>query len=215
MNITDATYYQRGLKEIPNNNIGSQISGVPNSGYKLEDLIDYIERLFIIDLLGVKEAELLKTAINDLANADQKYKDLIEGVDYTIEGVDYRFDGLRGNNKDSLIAYYIFCKYMELDESTYSTTGVKVSSVNNATAFSPSRKYLDCWYKFLRMYQNETSSDSVNVIYRGAQVIGLDYYNYKKREGGLVSLETYLNDHKEDFPKFYIKRYETKNSLGL
>ncbi len=215
MNITDATYYLRGNKFIPNNNNkNAEIAGVPNSGNEIDYFRGKIERLFIISLLGVEGANELKTALDDLVNADQKWIDLIEGVNYTVDGVVYRFDGLRGNDKESLVAYYVFCKYMENDESTYSTTGVVKSNASNSDSLKPSRKYLDCWYQFLNMYQDKTSANEPIVFERNG-VIGVDYYGNRKRKGGIVTLETFLNDHAEDYPDFFIERHETKNSWGL
>jgi len=214
MNITDATYYERGKKFIPNNNNkNSEVPGVPNVGSELDSLISEIERPFIIELLGIESATELEVALLDLNNADQKWKDLVEGVNYTIDTIVYRFDGLRGNNKESLLAYYVFCKYMEQDESTYSTTGVVRSDASNAHSFSPSRKYLDCWYLFLNAYQNKTSANNPIVFERNG-ILGIDYYG-QKRKGGLVTLETFLTDHEEDYVDFHIERHETKNSLGI
>ena len=215
MTITDATYYQRGAKFIPNNsNKNTEIASVPNVGSELNALIVEIERSFMISLLGIEGATELQVALLDLNNADQKWKDLIEGVNYTIDTIVYRFDGLRGANKESLLAYFIFCEYMERDQSTYSTTGVNRTLPANAVPFEPNPTYLKCWYKFLNAYQNKTSSNEPIVFERNG-IVGIDYYGNRERKGGLVTLETFLNDHSDDYPGFYLERYETKNSWGL
>lgn len=214
-NITDSTYYEKLNLFIPNNNnLNADIQGVPNNISRIDAAISKYERELLIGVFGIGLYNQLNTALDDLPSADIKWQNLVNGIDYTKEGVVYRFDGLRGYEKDSLVANYVFCKYMEVDESYYSTTGVTKSKAANANNFNPTRKYLDSWYSFLEKYQNGDTS-GVNVLYDTfGNPIGVDYFG-SGNDSGLVTLETYLNDHKEDFDGYVFKRYTSANSLGI
>lgn len=214
--ITDSTYYEKGKKFIPNNNnLNTEIVGVPNVSTELEDAISKYERELLIGFLGITLYNELNTALADLPNADVKWQNLVDGTEYVKDGVTYRFDGLSGFDKDSLVAYYVFCKYMENDESYYSTTGIVKSNAQNADSFNPTRKYLDAWSTFLEKYQNEVYSDGYSLLQdRHGNVVGYDYYN-QGQNNTLVTLETYLKDHETDFEGYTFKRYEGSNSLGI
>lgn len=215
-NITDSTYYITGKKSIPNNNnLNAEIAGVPSVASKIDEFIVKYERELLIGFLGITLYNELNTALADLPSADIKWQNLVNGVEYVKEGETYRFDGLRGFDKDSLVAFYVFCKYMENDESYYSTTGVVKSKAQNSDSFSPTRKYLDAWYMFLGKYQNEVAVYDYSIIYNyNGYPVGVDYYNqvFKNK---LVTLETYLKDHESDFEGYEFTRYEGSNSLGI
>ena len=217
MPITDTTYYQRGKKFIPdNNNLNTEIAGVPNNGSELDYFITEYERELLIGALNITLYNELNTALVDLPNADVKWQNLVEGTEYVKDGVTYRFDGLRGFNKDSMVAYYIFCKYLENDESYYSTTGVVKSKASNSEMFSPTRKYLDAWNLFLMKYQDEYMADNYSYFvddYTGL-VVGIDYYHSQEKKL-LVTLETYLKDHETDFEGYNFTRYSGANSFGI
>lgn len=217
MPITDSTYYQQGKKFIPNSkDMNSRPAGTPVVKSALDETIVKYEREFVLGFFNnITLYNELNTALDDLPSADIKWQNLVNGTEYVKDSVTYRFDGLRGFEKDSMVAFYVFCKYMENDESYYSTTGVVKSNAQNADSFSPTRKYLDAWYILLDKYQNETAHDEHTYIYDSyGCVVGIDYY-----KGGndrkLVTLETYLKDHEADFEGYEFKRYTGSNSLGI
>lgn len=215
MPITDYTYYTRGKKSIPNvRNLNYEVEGVPSNGVNLSHFINKYERELLINCLNVTLYNELQQALVDLPNADQKYINLIEGTTYIKDDITYIWDGLRGFEQDSLVAFFVFCRYMEVNESYYSTTGVISSNASNSVAFDPTRKYIDAWYSFLNKYQNEHEENSYSYIVDGNTgfVCGIDYYTEDK-ENLLVTLEQYLKDHESDFEGYQFKRYEGTNSL--
>lgn len=214
MPITDTTYYQRGKKFIPN--LQSLTTGVPNNASKFEYIRDNIERELLIKALNITLYNELNTALDDLPNADVKWINLVEGTEYVKDGVTYRFDGLRGFNKDSMVAYYVFCKYLENDESYYSTTGTVKSKALNSEMFNPTRKYLDAWNIFLMKYQDEYTVDNYSYFVDDCTglVVGIDYYHNQEKKL-LVTLETYLKDHETDFEGYNFTRYSGVNSFGI
>ena len=217
MPITDNTYYQRGKKFIPNvNNLNTEISGVPNNGVEIDYFIGKYEREFLLGFLDITLYNELVLALDDLPSADTKWQNLVDGVEYVKGSITYRFDGLRGFEKDSMVAFYVFCKYMENDESYYSTTGVIKSKAKNSNMFSPTRKYLDAWYIFLDKYQNKPDSNSYSYIIDSyGCVVGIDYYNSQENTSKLVTLEQFLKDNKQDYNGYEFTRYTGANSLGL
>lgn len=212
-NITDYTYYLKGKKFIPN--VQSLNAGVTDNLDKINHFITKYERELLIGFLGIALYNELNTALDDLPSADIKWQNLVNGTDYVKDSVTYRFDGLRGFDKDSLVAFYVFCKYMENDESYYSTTGTVKSMASNAEVFTPTRKYIDAWYIFLDKYQDSESKDEVKyIIDNYGNVVGIDYYN-QQENNTLVTLETYLKDHESDFEGYNFKHYTGTNSLGI
>lgn len=216
MPITDSTYYQTGKKFIPNSkDVNSRPAGSPVVETQLDFIIKKYEREFLVGILGITLYNELNTALADLPNADIKWRNLVNGTEYVKESITYRFDGLRGFEKDSLLAFYVFCKYLENDESYYSTTGVVKSNAQNANNFAPTRKYLDAWYIFLDKYQNEVGVNEQSYIYDSyGCVVGIDYYNGGNKNK-LVTLETYLKDHEADFIGYEFIRETGANSLGI
>ncbi len=215
-NITDYTYYQKGKKAIPNvNNLNAEIVGVPSNGVNIDHFIVKYEREFMIGFLNIALYNELNSALDDLPSADIKWQNLVNGTDYVKDSVTYRFDGLRGFDNDSLAAFYVFCKYLENDESYYSTTGTVKAKAQNSNIFTPTRKYMDAWFIFLDKYQDSEYKQGEKYIIDGfGNVVGIDYYN---QEGGdtLVTLETYLKDHEADFEGYKFTRYTGTNSLGI
>lgn len=215
-NITDSTYYENGKKFIPNSkDVNAGDPNVPTVATELDGAITKYERDLLIGFLGITSYNELNTALADLPNADIKWQNLVNGTEYVKDSVTYRFDGLRGFEKDSFVAFYVFCKYMENDESYYSTTGVTKSNAQNSNNFTPTRKYLDAWYIFLDKYQNEATHGEQTYIYDAyGSVVGIDYYK-GANTNKLVTLETYLKDHEADFDGYEFTHYTGANSLGI
>ena len=216
MNITDVTYYQNGKKFIPNvNNLAVEIDGVPNSGNEITYFITKYERQLLIYFLGISLYNELQTALQDLPNAAQKWQDLVNGVDYTKDNVTYRFDGLKGNEKDSLLAYYVFCEYLKNDNDYYSTVGTTKSMAKDGVNVTSTRRYLEAWYEFINKYQNECGTDEPIYYVSNGVVVGIDYHANMDRKNKLVSLETYLKDHETEFEGYDFQRFNNKNTLGI
>ena len=218
-NVTDSTFFEIGnKKQIPNIKTGNSPSvgfGSTNSQTQLDSVIVAAERQLLTDCLGRALFIELETALDDFPNASQKWKDLVEGVDYIKNGVTVRFEGLRGFQKDSLVAYYVFCEYMQRDDSYYSTTGTVKTAQNGSTNYGGTKKYNDAWNTFIQYYQNDVSSDECKYLYDSfGSVVGIDYYN-QEDNSTFITLETYLSDNKLDFEGYKFRRYERVNSLDL
>ena len=210
--IIDNTYFQKGILYIANNRDVSA-SNAPSVVSELDTFIDIYERQLLLNALGTVLYKELKTAMTDLPNAAQKWQDLVNGVDYVIDGKTYRWEGLKGYNKNSLIAFYVFCEYLRNDESVYTTVGVVKNKANNADNFDLSPKYIKAWNTFLRMYQSNTNDPMIVVNAFGH--VGLDYYGGKNVQ---VSLYQYLIDQNTlddtNFPDVEFTFYRSENTFG-
>ena len=213
--ITDQTYYLKGINFIPNAVDISASSDSPSQESELDYFIGICERQLMLDALGVTLFNEFTTAMADLPNAAQKWQDLVNGATYSLNDREYLWDGLRGYNKNSLVASYIFCEFLRNDESTYTTTGIAQNKAKNAHNYSYTPKYIAAWRNFIKGYQAQAQCDPV-IIRDHFGIVGLDYY---QNNDSIVSLYRFLTDQNEldatAFPDFIFKFYENQNSLGI
>lgn len=215
--LINPTYFQSGNLFISNNsNLNAEISGVPNSGSEIQLFIDIHERELLINALGIILYEQYESN-----SSETKWQELINGKTYTINEVGKRWDGLLGSNKQSLIAFYIYCQYLRNDQSTYTTTGVVKAKAANSEIVNPTEKYMYAFNQFITRYQGNHDQDcrlnSPNIIINCSGMVGLDYY--KQSKGSFVDMYTYMTDQNTidptTFPDFQFKFYKRENSWGL
>lgn len=223
MSIIDTTYFLSGNLYIPNvTSIDLGDDDSPNVQNDLQLFIDIYERELLINALGITlydefEAELpIPTT--------QKWIDLLNGKTYSISGKSYRWDGLIGSNKQSLIAFYIYCQYLRNDSSIYTTTGVVKADAANSQMYSPTPKYIDNYNRFIKSYQGEYSdyyhNNNPNIIFNASGMIGLDYYK-NNQNNSFVNMYQYMTDQNtletnpQPFPDFEFKFYYRENSWGV
>lgn len=82
-----------------------------------------------------------------LADSDQKWTDLKTGVEYTDEnGILQKWNGLyNATTKVSLIAYYVYCQYMENQLTATGGAGEGKILLQNAEVVSAGRKIRKAW----------------------------------------------------------------------
>jgi len=219
-NIIDDTYFEHGSLFIPNNkDLTVEPVDSPTSITELEFFIKKYERQFLLDALGVTLYDELQVALElvDFTTAEQKWQDLVNGTNYTDpNGNVRRWDGLKGYDKQSVIAFYIFTEYLRNDNETYTTTGVVKNDAKNAQVIDPTPKYIKAYNQFIEAYQGSMSVNTPVVLINGFGTVGLDYYNNKSVQ---VSLLRFLSDSNEldetAYPDFEFRLYEPQNSFGI
>lgn len=179
----------------------------PNNQEALTNAITLVEQDILLNVLGLSIYNELQTALNDLPNADQKWRDLVEGVEYDSK----KWEGL--SNDYSLLAFAIY--YFFLNSNTQFNTAVGVAQINseNAQTVSPSYKLSNAWQKFITKYQNGYRS-TPNVVFSN----GVYFEDWSNSDNSVfVSLYTYLLDKKEDFgwDLNNFKSYENINTFNL
>lgn len=206
-NIIDNTWFKFDLA-IPNAiELPSITTDTVNDVESLTDFITMSEKSLLIKALGLSVYNQLQTALEDLPNADQKWKDLVNGKEYN----DKLWEGL-GSPK-SLIAYYIYAEYLSDNSSFWSTLGVEKPQAENSQNATPFYKIASSWQTFIKKYQGNACNLPNFYINDGISIV--DYYGDDNETE--VSLYRYLMDNKDlygwDESKF--KVYEQKNSFGL
>lgn len=87
-----------------------------------------------------------------LSDAEQRWTDLKDGVEYTVDGILYKWNGLvNAVNKTSLIAYYVYCQYMENELTTTGGAGEGKVQMQNAIAVSSGRKIRKAWNAMVQL----------------------------------------------------------------
>ena len=214
--LINSSYFEKGDLYIPNNtdiNVGDV--GITNQTDLDFYIVEY-ERELLINALGIVLYEEYLVAIHNLNQADQKWTDLIDGVTYTNpSSVVKRWEGLRGANKQSLVASFVYTKYLRNYNETFATTGVVRNDSKNATNYDATPKYIKAYNKFLRQYQADNLPNPITYVNRFG-TNGLDWYG---SEDTTVSLYQFLTDSNNldstSFPDFTFKFYAEQNSFGI
>lgn len=217
-NIIDSTYFEQGNLYIPNNkDLAAEPTGSPSAVTDLDSFITKYERRLLINALGVTLYDLLQTALADLGAADQKWQDLVNGKNYTNpDGNVRRWNGLKGFDKQSVIAFYVFTEYLRNDNETYTTTGVVKSEAANASIVDATPKFIKAYNEFLKAYQGSGIISEPVVLVNGFGSVGYDWFGNDDVE---VSLFRYLTDSNElvanTYPDFEFRFYGHLTSAGI
>lgn len=227
-NIIDETYFEHGNLFIPNNkDLAVDPVGSPTVVAELDSLITKCERELLLNALGVTLYDELQIALAKLpfvpdtepptlGTAEQKWIDLVNGKNYNnADGNVKRWDGLTGYDKQSLIAFFIFTKYLRNDNETYATVGTVKNDAKNATNVSATPKFIQAYNKFIEAYQGSNFT-SPAILINGFGSIGYDWSGTEKVQ---VSLLRYLTDSNElvenTYPDFEFMLYDNQNSFGI
>ena len=121
MAFIDSTYFV-GEINIPN---------VAANTIAISQAIAQYEKEILISLLGYKLYSLLMTACPG-GTPSGVYVDLVNGAEFTHsfngEDITLKWEGLKNTALQSLIAYYVFYKYVERDVTRLYGTGVSIVS---------------------------------------------------------------------------------------
>lgn len=211
--LIDESYFQRELF-VPN------ADDQDRSVYQeLQQFIDEKARLCLKEVLGYTLFKDLDDNITD-GNLDdaapQKWKDLVNGKEYTKDGYTYYWQGLlinEGAFKKSLLANYVFYYWLYYNQSTMSGVGEVVLNAKNAININSTQRLTSVWNEFVEMYQGKQTKYTYSEYKRnGIKVIDWlgnntnDYYS---------SLIMFLSDNEEDYPDAPLKMYNTINQFGL
>jgi hypothetical protein len=178
----------------------------PNNSTALDALCVKIEKKILLNALGLTLYKELQTALLNLTTANQKWQDLVNGVDYG----EKQWIGLKHNY--SLIAWSIYENYLTENNEYLSAIGTVKVDAENANNVVPNYKIANANQSFIEQYQGDVSIDGRYYI-----IDGITFVDYLSNDEIEVSLFKYLTDKKDDFTwtaKLF-KIYETKNSFDL
>lgn len=208
MSITTREYYT-GLISIGNANAKEDRALLGNSDV-LGELIAKYEREVLVKLLGwslyklfLDNLELDANGVYEVKeNADSKWGELLNGKEYTVNGVPVVWRGLRfedvkpgGVVRQSLLAYYIYCQYIDNEELQHSGVGLVITKGKNAVRVSGRGKYATAWNEFIKL----ACSYGVN-------------YGERSLYQFLMDSNQEAHEHYPDWNRF---DFELKNRWGL
>lgn len=191
-----------------------------------------IDRLIQGEVHSLLESVLGYTAYKDLVEnltdkgetkpeTDVKWKELIEGKEYTKDDKIRYFKGLKyqvGTSKNSLLAYYVFYKWIKQNVSQNSGVGGEVVLTSkNAINVGLTAKLVDVWNKFWTLIGHGYTHRGH--FYKHCGVPIFDYYG--SRRDSNVSLFQFLKDNQETYGELPLQLpitedyYGYKNQLGL
>jgi hypothetical protein len=140
--IIDRTYFVGDLN-IPN-------VGTPAIGELVDWFIAKYEPLFLRNVLGYELSKAFLAGLNEYM-VDQKWTDLLEGVEYTDtqskvrtwQGIVAEYPSLIGNQ--SPIANYVYYWFVQNNHSQTAAMGEVKSQNENAAAYNPGQKMVRAW----------------------------------------------------------------------
>ncbi len=227
MPITDLTYLKAELL-LPHaqTSITDTATGVREG---LKQFISQYEREALIDTLGyVLYSEFANQFDVDEGDvwtikvaADQKWKDLLNGKEYTVNGdtVNYRgmiftepYSGTVLNR--SFIAYYIFYHYLNDDMEDYAGTGIQELQAKNATRTSPIPKSIRAWRRFYELVVGSFNQPAL--LQNRSGMIGLDWFGSNDTER---SLYQFIDDQNtlvaDTYADWLPSNFENQNQFGI
>ena len=217
MYLIDQTYFIKQYS-IPNINDAGDALTV------LEQYIDEFGRKYMKNALGREFATF--DAVLDAGlfpdpptGIDQKWIDLVNGVEYTKDGKTYKWEGLlrtEGTFKSSPITPFVYCYWLSENVTTVTALGEATIEAKNATSANSTQRLVTTWNEMLGMYQGECADANWRGdFYYHSGVPIFDYYGGRE-ENNYVSLLTYLTDNETTYPDAGKLRMEgVKNQLGL
>jgi hypothetical protein len=133
------------------------IPTLPTSDTSLTQAITQYEKEILISLLGYKLYSLLQADLVLGVPQTQKYKDLVDGVEFTQEfqgeDITLKWGGLANTELVSLIAYYVFFKYVERDVTRMYGSGVSMATEGQGwVRTSAVNKLCATWERMRELY---------------------------------------------------------------
>ena len=143
---------------------------IPDSSFSnLSTYITRFEKEILLKAFGY-ELYLLIAAYNTAKpeDSEQRIRDIVEGKEFIYSTYLMKWNGLINSDKKSLIAYYVFFKWLKSHQSSTTNQG-EVSSVNeNSSKISPGTRLAEAWFNLKELYgdpdQNEMNSSLYNFL---------------------------------------------------
>jgi hypothetical protein len=228
MPITDLTYYKAELL-IPNSqtSVSDTATGVRVG---LNQFISQYEREALVKTLGYTlytefAAEFDIVAETDVwtikAAAAQKWKDLLNGLEYEINGDTVNYRGMiftepySGDDLNrSFIAYYIYYHYLNDDMEDYAGTGISELAAKNATRTSPIPKSIRSWRRFYELVVGTFNQPAL--LQNRSGMIGLDWFGSVDTER---SLYQFIDDQNtlvaDTYENWEPTQFDNENQFGI
>jgi hypothetical protein len=189
---------------------------IPNASSEtdLTQAITQYEKEILIDLLGYPLYALLIADLSNGVPVTQKFLDLVNGADFTHtymgEDITLHWNGFKNTALQSLIAYYVFYKYVERDVTRLYGTGVSQANVQEGwSRVSPVNKLCAVWERMRELYGK--IPPEFRCMY-SRPVIGA---NMPCTFNCDPSAYNFLYANKDDYPDWIFKPQWNINAFGI
>ena len=206
---------------------GTTASTLVNQNSSLQYFIDEYELEINERALGTKLSREFysnfDTDGNLLVTADPKWDRLLNGHSYVKNGITYYWRGLidtKGSLPTSLMAYYVYYKYITEGVTQKTTLGVVKAEGKNASTVnvSASPTLTRAFRKMYKWYQGDDYfgygyNNAVRYYHKGALVE--DYFNGRDNTKQ-VSLYQFMVDNESDYDDWHFTPFEENvNQFGI
>jgi hypothetical protein len=194
-NLINDEYFIRDIA-IPNLNKEDNLSA-------LNSAIELYQEEVLKDVLGWR---LYSLFIAD-PDSEQRFIDIRDGKEFTFDFDGYtitrKYDGLANAKLESLIAYYVYFKYVGNRASHLGGVGANVPSTENANRIDPNYKTVNAWDRFVDLAGEPLIIEEYQKPPYLKYYSNFNRYCGDKRRGGYRS-----------FDKFDLRSYEFFNDSG-
>lgn len=111
----------------------------------LQLLINKYEPVYLKQLMGFALYTAFIAGIDPISGAEQRWIDLLEGVVYEANGRDYEWMGFENNLKESVIANFVYSKYIQKEIEQTTGIGQVRPTAENAVIVSALPKIVRAW----------------------------------------------------------------------
>jgi len=213
--LIDKTYFQGDIS-LPN------IQDVSHETDLVDILIESKSCSLLESILGRDnflslQANCTDGVLND--DAEQKWKDLVQGKSYELHNQKFYFKGLIQEGdlyKTSLIADFVFCEWLRQSRSQQTGIGEVVIQAQNAMNVSSGSKLISVWNRFQMEFGAVHATFCNRYVHKG--VVVHDYYGSKSNNVSLVQFLMHFSDVYENCPlelPMYVENHGVINSLGI
>jgi len=153
MAFTDVTYY-KGITNIPN--LDKDLSSFTS------EYIEVYEKEILFKFLGHALYALLITNKNQASGI---YKELISGKEYDAEvrgeTVKMKWNGLVNSEKLSLLSYYVFARYAQINVTQFTGIGNSIAQKENAVSVSPKMRIIYAYAECAKLSGNYRTNKNI------------------------------------------------------
>jgi len=180
----------------------------------LTQAITQYEKEILIKLLGYKLYSLLIADLSNGVPVTQKYINLVNGKEFTLtyNGADHlvKWEGLANTALQSLIAYYVFYKYVERNITSFYGTGISMSNVQEGwSRVNPEMKMIHAWERMRELYGKIPPEYKLNY---DRPLLGTDLSIVHELSG---SAYNFLLTNKTDYPDWVFTPLWNMNQFGI
>lgn len=208
-NLIDDEYFIRDIA-LPNLNKSDNLEAI-NSAIEL-----YQEEV----LKSVLGYSLYSLFIAD-PESEQRFQDIRDGKEFTFNFNGYevtrKYNGLANEELKSLIAYYVYFKYVGNRASHMGGVGNNMPSTENATRIDPNYKMVNAWNRFVSLSGNPLMCEDSNRIHfykKSCRFVKFDLstYDFKDDSGSLFN---FLLANKDVYPEWQFEPQSKINVFGV